>query len=105
MRSILNMEKKRTNYTSDNSNPRKIIQNAKEAKKKTQGACEISQSSSHTQFLRVPKHESEFKRITRDEYFNVSESVSESLDAFHCVQGKKGSLKTKLNPLDLGKFC
>ncbi|KAJ0183695.1 hypothetical protein K1T71_000118 [Dendrolimus kikuchii] len=86
------MEKKRSTYTTLRSEQDKKVQNANETKRKAQGDCEPSESTSHTQLFRVPRHETKFKRITSDEYFNISESISGSSDTFHCVHGLEGKV-------------
>ncbi|CAG9782043.1 unnamed protein product [Diatraea saccharalis] len=54
-----------------------------------------SSSTSGTQFFRKKRHNDTFEKITTDEYFGKSESISGSSLTFHCVHGPEGKLYTE----------
>lgn len=62
--------------------------------KKARGHCSTTISSSHSKFFIRRKYGTDFKQITRDQYHNISESISSS-DTYHCVHGPEGKIYTK----------
>ncbi|XP_075990592.1 cilia- and flagella-associated protein 69-like isoform X2 [Anticarsia gemmatalis] len=80
-----------------------------EPKKKARGHCSTSVSSSHTQYFRKDRHEDVIRRITENQYLNISESISTTA-TFGCVgkqYTKEGLLKRnflkKLDPIPLDR--
>lgn len=67
----------------------------KKSSRKSRAECDISESTSHTQFFKKPRHEELYARITTDEFFGISESISGSSDTFRCVHGSEGKVYSK----------
>ncbi|RVE53104.1 hypothetical protein evm_002201 [Chilo suppressalis] len=59
--------------------------------RKAKGDC-LSSSSSGTQYYKKERHKDTYVRITKDEYFGKSESISGSSSTLHCVHGPEGKL-------------
>lgn len=79
-------------YSLVNSSSKKSSEqseNPKKEKKKREITCTSSKSSSHTKFYRKPRHEEDFKEITRNEYHCISPTISSS-DTFGCIHGPEG---------------
>ncbi|KAG6454112.1 uncharacterized protein LOC115446035 [Manduca sexta] len=80
------MDKKRSALNTFSSGSKKD----NEVSRKAKGEGDVSTKSSHTQFLRQPRHETKYERITRNQYFGESESISGSSNTFGCVHGAGG---------------
>lgn len=63
--------------------------------RRARGDCDVSESTSHTQFFKKPRHEEKFKRVNTDEFLGVSESMSGSTDTYRCVHGPGGKQYTE----------
>lgn len=88
------MDRKRKTFALK-SESEKDSTNTKATLLQARGDYDVSQSTSHTQYFRIPRHETEHKKITRDEYLGVSETISGSSDTYHCVHGPKGKQYTE----------
>ncbi|CAB3259076.1 unnamed protein product [Arctia plantaginis] len=75
--------------TSNSKKSSEQSEKSKKAKKKREITCTSSESSSHTKFYRKPRHEEDFKEITRREYNCISPTISSS-DTFGCIHGPEG---------------
>lgn len=108
------MDQKRRTFTLK-SESKKESTKTKVSSRNARGDCDVSQSTSHTQFFKKPRHEEEFKRVNTDEFLGVSETLSGSSDTYRCVHGlegkkytEKGLLKRnllrELDPIPTGKI-
>lgn len=57
--------------------------------------CKESRSTSHTQFFKKDFNDGKIHRITTDEYFGKSESISGPSDSFHCFHKPAGRQYTE----------
>lgn len=87
----------------------------KNISRKARAECDVSESTSHTQFFKKARGKEVFERVTTDEFLSVSESMSGSADTFRCVNGPKGERYTQkgllkrnmvkeLDPIPTGLF-
>lgn len=102
------MDKKRSAHTSTRPRLAQGHSVTKAASRKARGDCDGSESSSHTHIFRREKYQSEYRRITSDEFVGVSPSVSGSSDTFRCVHGPGGRphsqercLRRNLDPIQI----
>lgn len=68
---------------------------SKASSRRARGDCDESQSTSHTQLFKIPRHEDQFKRVNTDEFLGISETMSGSSDTYRCVHGPVGKQYTK----------
>lgn len=102
------MDKKRSAHTSTRPKLAQGHSVTKAASRKARGDCDGSESSSHTHIFRREKYQSEYRRITSDEFVGVLPSVSGSSETFRCVHGPGGRpysqercLQRNLDPIQI----